>query len=356
MRFGSRSPIFRLAPMLRLAVAACAILVSGACAGVQTAQEPAAESAVEWPLGSDGARVVWVKNISDFKEFGSGKGLWGRAVELLAGREQTQGIVRPYGVLHDASGRLYLADPGGRVVHCLDLTKQQHWVIGGQDSALVSPIGLTVDDKDRLYITDSATGVVYRYDPEQRSLKPFLSRKLGRPTGIAFNPVNNLIYISDTLESQIVVVDKNGVERRRLGKPGDGGYGLNRPTDIAVNRTGEILVTDSLNFRITVLTPEGQVARQFGAVGDADGFFSRPKGIGVDSGGHVYVCDALRDAVQVFAADGTPLLVFGRGGNSRGRFMMPSGLYIDRSDNIFVADTYNKRIQVFRYSTGQDLR
>lgn len=327
-----------------------------ACAGVRSVQDPAPNPSVEWPLGSDGARIAWVKSISDFSGFSGDKGFWGRAIELLAGREENPSIVRPYGVLHDSNGILYLADPGAHVVHCLDLSHERYWVLGGEGTPLVSPIGLTVDDNGRLYVTDSATGIVYRSDPWDHKLKPLLNRRLGRPTGIAFNPVNKLIYISDTVESQIVVVDKNGVERRRLGTPGDGGLGLNRPTDLAVNSIGEILVTDSLNFRITVLTPEGQVARQFGAVGDAKGFFSRPKGISVDSAGHVYVCDSLRDAVQVFGADGTPLLVFGKAGNSRGRFAMPSGLYIDRNDYIFVADTYNKRIEVFRYTTAPEAR
>jgi DNA-binding beta-propeller fold protein YncE len=286
---------------------------------------------------------------------GLSKGFWKRVQELATG-EDNRHIARPYGVLHDAAGRLYLADPGGGVVHCLDIGRGRYSVIGaGDESPLRTPIGLAEDDRGRLYITDSSTGMVHRYDPKDGSLRPFLTEKLKRPTGIAFNRQNKLLYIIDTLESQIVAVNQDGVEKLRLGVPGDGANWFNRPTDIAIDGTGQIFVTDSLNFRITVLTPEGQMVRQFGAVGDAQGYFSRPKGVAVDSAGHVYVCDALRDAVQVFDADGSSLLVFGKAGNGRGQFWMPSGLYIDSSDYIFVADTYNKRIQIFRYLSGQDL-
>jgi sugar lactone lactonase YvrE len=340
--------------VLRCCAALVGLLLLAACSSVQGLHEVRPETSMEWPVGAEGTRVAWVRTIDGFKELGSGKGFWGRALDLLTGGENERSIVRPYGVLHDASGRLYLADPGAGVVHCLDIARGRYSVIGGrQESPMRSPIGLAEDERGRLYITDSGSGVVYRHDPDDDSLKPFLVT-LKRPTGIVFNPSNKLLYISDTVESQVVAVDQNGVERKRLGGPGDAANRFNRPTDLAVDGIGQIYVTDSLNFRITVLTPEGQLVRQFGDVGDARGYFSRPKGIATDSAGHVYVCDSLRDAVQVFDAEGKPLLVFGKAGSGQGRFWMPSGLYIDRSDYIFVADTYNKRVQVFRYLSGQD--
>jgi DNA-binding beta-propeller fold protein YncE len=336
-----------------MALLAC-LLMLGGCAGVKGLHESIPEAALEWPLGNDGARIVWVKTISDFKDLGIGQGFWERAVGLVTGGEPGRSIVRPYGVLHDAAGRLYIADTGAGVVHCIDIVHGRYSYIGGAGTGLSTPIGLAEDDKERLYISDSASGMVYRYDPRDRSLAPFLLNRLRRPTGIVFNPVTKLIYISDTLDSQVVAVDLNGKERRRLGRPEEGADGFNRPTDLAVDWNGHLLVTDSLNFRISVLTPNGELVRQFGAVGDAKGYFSRPKGIGVDRSGNTYVCDALRDAVQVFDPDGNPLLVFGKGGDERGRFWMPSGLYVDSSDYIFVADTYNKRIQVFRYVSSRE--
>jgi len=333
-----------------------ALAVFSACSGGQSLHRLKPETAMEWPLGADGGRVVWVKTIAQFQDLGLSKGFWKRVQELVVG-EDARSIARPYGVLHDPAGRLYLADPGGGVVHSLDIGRGRYSVIGaGAESPLRTPIGLAVDERGRLYITDSSAGMVYRHDPADGSLRPWLAEKLKRPTGIAFNSVNQLLYIVDTLESQIVAVDQGGVEQHRLGAPGQGSMRFNRPTDIAIDRSGQIYVTDSLNFRITVFTPDGQELRQFGEAGDAHGFFSRPKGVAADSDGHVYVCDSLRDAVQVFDADGSPLLVFGTAGSGLGQFWMPSGLYIDSGDYIFVADTYNQRIQVFRYISGREAR
>jgi DNA-binding beta-propeller fold protein YncE len=305
-----------------------------------------------WPFASDNSRVAWVKSIAGPADLGIGKGFWRRMLEAVSGEEDSA-IVRPYGVLRTAAGQIYLADPGSGLVHCLDIVKGTYSIIANRDgSPLRSPIGLTEDDAGRLYITDSVAGMVYRFDPKDGTLKPWLSKVLERPTGIAFHPLSRLLYVADTMASQIVVLDQDGVELRRMGSRGEGILSFNHPTDLAIDARGQIYVTDSLNFRITVLTPEGQVVRQFGSPGDSQGNFSRPKGIAVDSAGNIYVSDSLRDAVQVFDREDALQLVFGRNGIGPGQFWLPSGIFIDRLDQIYVTDTYNRRIQVFRRLTN----
>lgn len=322
--------------------------LSSCAAGHTAATIP--RPSISWPLASTHSKVVWVKNIADPADLGIKKGFWRRVLEVISGEEINGAIVRPYGVLRTATGVLFLADPGAGVVHCLDIVKGAYSVIGSQEgSPLRSPIGLTEDDAGRLYITDSVTRRVYRFDPTDDSLKPLLTTPLERPTGIAFNAVNRLLYVADTMANQIVVFDQYGVEHQRIGSTGEGVANFNHPTDLAIDSHGQLYVTDSLNFRITVLTPEGQVLRQFGAPGDAQGNFRRPKGIGVDSAGNIYVSDSLLDAIQVFDQNGALKLVFGMNGTGPGQFWLPSGLFIDRRDQIYVADTYNRRIQVFRY-------
>lgn len=338
------------------------VLIAGAagCAAPRPVPDGAPETSIQWPLGPDGSRIVWVKSIAQSKDLEVNPGFWKRVQEFIHGRDN-HSIIRPYGVLHDRSQKLYVADPGAGVVHRFDIGAGQYSIIGRSDEApMRTPIGLTRDDAGRLYVTDPENAAVYRTDADRDSLKPFITEGIGRPTGIAFNPVNKLIYISDTVENQIVAVDLNGVVRYRIGVAPGGkgeqeGIGFNHPTDLCIDRVGQIYVTDSLNFRIVALTPDGQMLRQFGGVGDARGYFSRPKGIAVDSAGHIYVCDALRDAVQVFENDGTPLITFGKAGTDPGRFWMPSGLYIDQNDTVFVADTFNKRIQVFQYVSGHNV-
>ena len=306
-------------------------------------------TSISWPLVSGQGRVVWLKSITGPADVGVGAGFWQRLQELVVGAE-TSPISRPHGVLRSAAGAIYLTDPGSGVVHCFDITKGDYSIIGNRNGAsLVSPIGLAEDNAGRIYITDSMTGMVYRFTPADGTVKAMLRQPLERPTGIAFNPLNKLLYVADTMASQIVVLDQNGFIQRRIGSRGEGDAGFNRPTDLAIDARGQIYVTDSLNFRITVMTPEGQMIQQFGTPGDTGGSFSRPKGIAVDNSGNIYVNDSLMDAVQVFDKNGVAQLLFGRKGTEPGQFWLPSGLFIDRLDQIYVSDTYNRRIQIFRY-------
>jgi len=335
---------------VRIAVLIAAFSTLSGCATSQ-AVDALHRTAISWPLLSSPSRVVWVKTISDPTDISKSKGFWKRISEAISG-EETSAIVRPYGVLRSAAGALYLADPGRGVIHRMDITNSSYSTISSREgSPLSSPIGLAEDNLGRLYITDSINGILYRYTPKDDSLVPFLSQGLERPTGIAFNPVNQLLYLSDTLANQIIMLDQNGFIVKRISGRTTGGDGFNRPTDLAVDAVGQIYVTDSLNFQITLLTPEGQIVRQFGAPGDSAGSFSRPKGIAIDSTGNIYVNDSLMDAIQVFNQNGDLQLVFGRNGIEPGQFWMPSGLFIDKLDQIYVADTYNRRIQIFRYLT-----
>jgi sugar lactone lactonase YvrE len=249
----------------------------------------------------------------------------------------------------DKSGRLFIVDTAFRLVHVMDSKAMTYTTIGQGDQPVFSkPIAITGDDDGNVYITDSAGGVVYRYSLRDTKLTPF-TRALERPTGIAFNHNNRLLYVTDTTDNRVVVLDLNGRERFRIGKFGDAPGQFNHPTDLFIDKSGILYVTDPLNSRIQLFSPEGTFLRAFGRAGDAVGDFSKPKGVAVDGEGNIYVCDALFDAVEVFDKSGKFQLVLGNRGSSEGEFWMPSGIYIDDDDTIYVADTYNRRVQVFRH-------
>ena len=332
----------------------CALLSLAACAAPVSLLEEKPSADLQWPQKPFEAKIRWIKTISDARDAGITKSFWKKTLEFFIGADQRR-IVKPYGVLFDSAERLFIADPGAGLVHFMDMKEGRYVLIGDEsDSPLRTPIGLAEDDHDRLYITDSTTGNVYLYDIAGRSLKPFLGRTLQRPTGIAYNRVNKLLYIVDTAAGRVVAVDARGAEKLRFGSAGAEKGEFNHPTDITVDARGLIYVTDPLNYKIKVFTPEGKLVSQFGAPGDAPGNLNKPKGVAVDSEGHIYVSDALFDAVQIFDAGGRLLLSFGYGGTENGAFWMPSGIFIDQHDHIFVADTYNRRVQVFRYLPDAD--
>ena len=121
------------------------------------------------------------------------------------------------------------------------------------------------------------------------------------------------------------------------------------PGGLAVDRQGNLYVADTWNYRVQVLDPAGNFLRAFGAQGDRPGEFIRPKGIAVDSEGHVYVADAEFNNFQVLSPEGQPLLAVGELGAAPGQFMLIAGLHIDAKDRIYTTEMYAGRIQVFQY-------
>jgi sugar lactone lactonase YvrE len=331
---------------LRWSLLAATFLLA-ACATPRPLLERAPSPVLQWPERPAAARIEWVKSIAIPEDAGIAKGFWKKALELVTGADQRR-IVKPYGVLYDAAGRLMIADPGAGLVHIMDTKAGLYSVIVSSSGApLRSPIGLAEDQDNGLYITDSVTDTVYRYDLLSHALTPFL-RAIDRPTGIAYNRVNKLLYVSETGANEVLAVDLKGNNKIRFSNVSTpAGYRFNHPTDVAVDLKGQVYVTDPLNYKIRIFTPEGIPVTQFGEMGDARGELSKPKGIAVDSQGRIYLCDAMLDMVKVFEDSGRLLFSFGANGAEPGAFWMPSGIFV-RGEFIFVADTYNQRIQIFR--------
>jgi len=323
------------------------LLLLNACATTPSAKTSNRE--LLWPPLPLETRIQWVMELNDYQDVGIGKGFWQRVGEFVFGEEESR-IRKPYGVYHDDHDRLFVVDVGASLIHVMDREKNEYYTIGDhKKNTLRTPIAVTEDEKENLYLTDAGTGVIYRYDLVKRELKQFGSFKLERPTGIAYNRVNKLLYVADTAVHQVVVFSLDGMERMRIGSRGEKPGQFNYPTDLFVNARGELLVTDALNARIQIFSSAGVLLRTVGTVGDAPGFFDKPKGVAVDSEGHIYVCESLFDTVQIFDEKGRFLLNFGTTGSEEGELRMPSGIFIDSNDYIYVADTYNKRVQVFKY-------
>jgi DNA-binding beta-propeller fold protein YncE len=334
--------------LLRIFILVAALL-SAACASNGARSAAFKPGSVVWPSAPMPTRLVLAAVIASPEDAGIAKGFWGTVWTALVGEDDLD-IMRPYGVYADCRHRLMVVDTGKKGVHLFDKKKGRYAFIGGAKNELfVSPISVTEDMADRLYITDSATGIVYRCDLDDLTVEPFITVGLKRPTGIAYNQWNRLIYVVDTVGAKIHAFDQSGRELFNFGGEGSDPGRFNHPTNLAIDPSGRVVVTDTLNDRIQIFTREGAFVKQFGDAGDSSGHFAKPKGVAVDSEGHIYVCDALFDAVQVFNDQGQLLMTFGSAGSAPGEFWMPSGIFIDKDDVVYVADTYNKRIQVLNY-------
>jgi uncharacterized protein (TIGR03663 family) len=189
--------------------------------------------------------------------------------------------------------------------------------------------------------------------------------QLDMPTGVALSNDGQIIYIVDSGNQRIQRFGRDGTfigswsaeddQRLGLGMYAPANQGA---SDIIVGPDNLIYVADTWNHRVMVIDADGQIVRELGRTGEvtdtgnsADpnpqpGLFYGPRSIAL-ADGEIYVTDTGNERVQVFASDGTFLRAFGGYGTEPGKLLEPVGIAIGPDGNVYVADTGNARISVF---------
>ena len=315
-------------------------------------------SVLIWPLPPDPPRLRWLTEYKDMAKLNSGavrKRGWLEKVTGSKTPEERLELRKPYGITTDSKGRIYVADMELHSVFVVDpaakiIERRQ----GNSGAPLVMPAGVAIDSEDRLFVSDAQFHSITCFSPGGDVIARFGTNYLGRPGGITIDKPHNRLYTADAKESRIAVFNTRSFEFQGYwgkpsisGKPEKGTF--SSPSNVAVDRQGNLYVADTLNCRIQILNATGEFVRTFGVQGDNPGEFIRPKGIAVDSEGHIYVADAEFNNFQVFSADGQPLLAVGTLGTAPGEFALIAGMHIDARDRIYTTEMYVGRIQVFQY-------
>lgn len=189
--------------------------------------------------------------------------------------------------------------------------------------------------------------------------------QLNGPTGVALDDAGETIYVVDAGNQRIQRFARDGSfigvwgaetdPRLVLGFSTDLNQGA---SDIVMGEDGLIYVADTWNHRLLVLDSNGQVVREIGQSGQVTdienspdpnlmtGLFFGPRGVAV-SGDEIFVTDTGNERIQVFAPDGTFLRTFGGYGSGPGQLVEPVGIAIGRDNNVYVADSGNARLSIF---------
>jgi DNA-binding beta-propeller fold protein YncE len=302
----------------------------------------------QWPPPPAEARIRYLGAIAGKRKFSPPESIWRRIASVFVGREGVR-LVRPAAICTRGTA-LVIADPGAAVVHVLDLYART-WLEIEQTpvGSLRSPVGVACLPEGRILVADSALDGLWLYDADGTSRGRFGDARLERPTGLAFDEVQQRIWVAETLAHRLRAFEMDGSESVRVGSRGNDSGQFNFPTMLANDLEGGIWVTDALNFRLQHVDPNGQLDRSFGVAGDRAGAFARPRGLAVDSAGRIFVVDGLMDAVQIFDPEGRLLLAFGGRGTKAGQFWLAADVALDGEGHVYVVDSYNQRVQVFAY-------
>ncbi|XP_070578852.1 uncharacterized protein [Ptychodera flava] len=162
-----------------------------------------------------------------------------------------------------------------------------------------------------------------------------------RPQDVAIS-ADNLLFITDRKNRQIVVSDEDSKEVRTFGHK----QVKFEPFGIALMGNYAI-VSDTAGHRILKYTTEGQYVREVGGYGKGDGQFDEPYSVVVNSQNQILATDFHNHRVQVFDSDLKFLYSFGTNGSLPGQLQNPYGINVDSDDNVYVCDFDNHRVAKF---------
>lgn len=199
--------------------------------------------------------------------------------------DATAALSEPKGVKVDTEGRVYVLDH-----------RNERVVIFGPDGKAVGTV---------------ADGLL-KYDGDG---KPETTDPAPSAWGLGVGP-DGSVYIADTWNHRVLKF-KDGKETARVGtfgSPPAVGEGLDLlygPRDVAVDAQGQVYVTDTGNKRVVVLDADLKPLRAFGGSGLGAGELNEPTGIAIDpASGNIVVADLWNTRVQVFDKELRPLRQF----------------------------------------------
>lgn len=180
--------------------------------------------------------------------------------------------------------------------------------------------------------------------------------QLNAPEDIDISPDGKMV-IADTGNNRVVVWDSNGKPQEAYGSFGTVATWRNspqfdHPCAVYVHPSKQIYVADTHNQRIVVLDEGGLVVSTWGTQGKDNGQFNLPHGIGKDHYGNIFVLDSGNSRIQVFSGLGIFNYVWGSFGTEPGLMNMPLGMALNNIDQVILADSGNFRIQVFNDQSG----
>ena len=201
--------------------------------------------------------------------------------------------------------------------------------------------GLAVDAEDNILLVDAVCYGIRKFTAKGQFLTVVGSKGSGplqfhSPAGIAFNTSNNKVYVADTHNHRVQVLNSDLTFSSTFGKYGSSKGRFKEPLGITCDSTGKVYVADTANNRIQVFTAEGRFCMMFGRRGEGMRDLESPFGVAVDWRGRIYVSEWNTYRISVFTSEGQFVASYGRRGRESG--LLLRGLAVDNSGVVYVCD------------------
>jgi len=306
-----------------------------------------------WPSGSEVPRYRYVGELHGEASSDSitGKSIFEKIIGLIQGAPEIAILKRPYDVYVSADDTVYVADLAlqGVMVFNQKMNTVVVWDEIDSKTAFKVPVGI-VGTENEILVVDSEWAQVFRFSPTGKLLGSFGENNLKRPIGIAYDAKSQRIYVSDAGLHTIQVFSLEGKLLTSIGRYGEALGEFNYPSAIEFNN-GNLYISDTMNARIQIIDPNDleKEVESFGYRGLNVGNTPRPKGVTVDSDGNVYAVESYYGYLLVYSDQGEFLLPISGKEREVGEFYLPSGVTTDAFDRVYLADTFNGRVVILQY-------
>ncbi|XP_063830655.1 tripartite motif-containing protein 2-like [Ostrinia nubilalis] len=275
---------------------------------------------------------------------------------------------RPGGVaISPWSGHLYVC---GMDIHCVLVVERSQAKVVRRltNEDMLCPVQIAfMKSLGEVYVTDKWKHCIHVFSKDgeflrtvgQKGSRPGMFRS---PEGIATDNANQLLYVVDTGNDRVQILQPDGKFVDHLGVASKlqpinttsvwtssevNCTELNAPTSVAVT-SDRVIVLDSGNKRIKIYNKENKSKIiEFGSMGQRKGQFRQPEVLAVDPLGFILVGDSGNCRVQVFKQNGQLVRVFGGVGSAPGRFGWISGIYVTKQLDVIISDTKNHCVNFF---------
>ena len=221
---------------------------------------------------------------------------------------------------------------------------------GTKEGQFTYPRGVAISHDGHILVTDEHR--LQKLTCEGECAKSVGSSKAGDgplqlhyPTRIAVHPTTGQIFIADSNNHRIQVLNKDLTYSHSFGKRGSSPEQFHCPCDVTFDNEGYLYVADFNNHCIKKFTSIGQYISTFSSYGSNPGQINVPTSIIIDNN-LLYVSDYGNDRISIFHTNGCFIHCFGKIGSGEGEFNGPYGITVDSLGNLYVSDTFNNRLVV----------
>ena len=271
----------------------------------------------------------------------------GKPVNIISG------LNNPWGVAITKNEEIVVAENGA---HCITILNKEGKKVkafgtqGTKEGQFTCPRGVAICQDGYILVTDNHR--LQKLTFEGDCVKSVGSSKTGNgplqfntPIGITVHPITGQIFIADTYNHRIQVLNNDLAYSHSFGKRRSSPKQFNDPWDVTFDNEGYLYVADNDNHCIKKFTSTGQHISTFSSYGSNPGKITNPTSIIIDNN-LLYVNEGGIHRISIFDTNGCFIHCFGKRGSGRREFDRPHGITVDSLGNLYVSDSLNNRLVV----------